>query len=169
MAIGNLGSAMTQLQGYIASEFNASATQAHNQGLSLLPSLVRMIASRADLSYTNLRVTFPALNTSADADVEAGAVGLIAVVAQGNTTGTEDQAVLLYETNTVTEGTTRYLVALNLDQSSTVFSTYMAVFPEPIPFAALSWSAVSNGADTDIEGTELADASSIRVMLVYGE
>jgi len=168
MAIGNLGSAMTQLQGYIASEFNASATRSHNQGLSLLPGLVRQIASRADLSYSNLRVTFPAFNSATEATVEAGAVGLIAVVAQGNTTGTEDQAVLTYEA-AVTEGTTRYTTALNLDQSSTVFSTYMAVYPEPIPMAALYWSAVSNGADTDIEGTELADVSSIKVMLVYAE
>jgi hypothetical protein len=170
MAVGNLGATLNQLQGYIASEFNASTVQAHNQGLSILPEMVRMIASRADLSEANLRVTAPRLfDGTNDVDVEAGACKLIAIVAQANTSQLEDGAVLLYETNTVTEGTTRHLLALNLDASATVFTTYMAVFPEPVPFTALSWSVVDNGTDGDIEGTTLGDASGVRVMLVYAE
>jgi hypothetical protein len=171
MAVGNLGSALTQLQGFIASEFNASSTQEHNQGLSLLPEIIRTIASRADLGDTNLRVTAPRLfDGTNDVTVETGAVHLIAVVAQANTSQLEDGAVLTYEA-AVTEGTTRYTTALNVDSSSTagVPRAFIAVYPEPIPMAALYWSVVDNGADTDIEGTTLGDASGMRVMLVYSE
>jgi hypothetical protein len=79
MAVGNLGATMNQIQGYIASEFNA----VHNQGLSIFPEMVQRIASRADLSEANLRVTAPLLvDGTNDVDVEAGACKLIGVVVQ---------------------------------------------------------------------------------------
>lgn len=169
MAIGNLGSALTQLQGYIASEFGATT---NNQGLSLLPEMVRTIASRADLTESYLRVTAPRLfDGTNDVDVESGAAKLIAVVAQTNASAAEDEAVLLYQTNTVTEGTTRYLAMVNCPAGGTSATAALtvAVYPEPIAFSALSWSVVDNGSDTDIESTTLGDANGTKVMLVYAE
>lgn len=171
MAVGNLGASMTLLEGYLAAEF-APATYNRNQGSALIPEMVRQIASRADLQYANLRVTKPILfDGTNDVDVESGAVGVIAVIAATNSSAAEDEAVLLYETNTVTEGTTRYTVALNVDAAGTTATGRMfyAIFPEPIPMAALSWSVVDNGSDTDIEGTVLGDANGTKVMLVYAE
>ena len=168
MAVGNLGSVMTQLQGYISSEFNA----VNNQGLALFPEMVRMVAARADLGETNLRVTAPRLfDGTNDVDVEAGAVKLIGIVAQSQTAQAEDAAVLVYETATVTEGTTRYVATLmvNAGGSAATREAQAVIFAEPVTCAALSWSVVDNGADTDIEGTTLGDADGVRVMFVYAE
>lgn len=162
MSLGNLGATMNQLEGYIASEFNT----VHNQGLSILPAVVRSIASRADLTESNLRVTAPQyFDGTNDVDVESGAVKLIAVVAMALSTLTEDGAVVLYETNTVTEGTTRYPFALEV----TAGKTTVVAFPEPHAMSALSWSVVDNGSDTDLEGTNLMEANLVKVMFVYAE
>jgi hypothetical protein len=169
MSLGNYGSVMAQLQGYIATEFGSAP---HNQGLSLFPQLVALVASRADLTDTNLRVAAPRLfDGTNDVDVEAGAVHLIGVVVQSLAAQAEDAAVLFYETNTVTEGTTRYVAAVMVNAGGTAATAeaQAVVFAEPIPMTALSWSVVDNGADTDIEGTTLGDASGVRVMVVYSE
>lgn len=166
MAVGNLGVVMNQLRGFLASEFRNTGINS-NQGMSILPEMVERIASRADLTESNLRVTAPKLfDGTNDVDVESGAVKLIAVVAAGvTTTLAEDSAVLFYETGTVTEGTTRYAAMLEVRPGE----TSVMVFPEPLPMAALSWSVVDNGSDGDIEGTTLSDASGTKVMLVYAE
>ena len=171
MAIGNLGSSLNLLEGYLASEF-ADSTYNRNQGSALLVDMVRQIASRADLTYSNLRVTGPRLfDGSADVDVESGAVGLIAIVAATNASQSEDVGVLVYETNTVTEGTTRHVAMLGVDAAGTTATgkMYYAVYPEPLALAALSWSVVDNGADGDLEGTGLGDANGVKVMFVYAE
>lgn len=171
MAVGNLGATITLLEGFLASEF-APATYNRNQGSAFIVDMVRQIASRADLTYSNLRVTAPVLfDGTNDVDVEAGAVGLIAVIAATNSASAEDEAVLTYETNTVVEGTTRYITMLNVDADGTTAGGRMfyAIYPEPIAMAALSWSVVDNGSDTDIEGTVLGDANGTKVMLVYAE
>lgn len=169
MAIGNLGSAMNLLEGYLSSEF-ADTTYNRNQGSALIPEMVRAIASRADLTYANLRVSPPTLNGATEQTLESGAVGVIALIAASNASQVEDAAVLLYEA-AVTEGTTRYTVALNIDAANTTATgkMYYAVFPEPIPMAALYVSAVDNGADADIEGTTLADVGGLKWMVVYAE
>jgi predicted transporter len=71
----------------------------------------------------------------------------------------------------VTEGTTRYVAMINVNAAGTAATreALAVVFPEPVPFAALSWSVVDNGADTDIEGTTLGDTSGVKVMIVYAE
>jgi len=168
MSVGNYGAVMNQIQGFIASEFGSPS----NQGLSLFPQLVAVVASRADLTESNLRVTAPRLfDGSADVDVESGAVKLIGVVVQSLAAQAEDAAVLLYETNTVTEGTTRYVAAVMVNAGGSVATAeaQAVVFAEPVPMAALSWSVIDNGADGDIEGTTLGDASGVRVMLVFAE
>ena len=169
MAIGNLGATMQLLEGFLASDF-APATYNRNQGSALIPEMVRMIASRADLTYTNLRVSPPTLNAATEQTIESGAVGVIALIAASNATQAEDAAVLLYEA-AVTEGTTRYCVALNVDAANTTATgtMYYAIFPQPIPMAALYVSAVDNGADGDIEGTGLADVGGIKWMVIYAE
>ena len=170
MAIGNLGVSMNLLEGFLASEF-AAGTYNRTQGTSLIPEMVRQVASRPDLTYTNLRVTAPRLFDGTNAvTVETGAVGLIAIIAGTNASAAEDEAVIVYEA-AVTEGTTRYVAMLNVDAAGSLATgkVYSVVFPEPIVMAALYWSVVDNGADTDIEGTTLGDASGTRVMLVYGE
>ena len=167
MAVGNLGTVMNVLEGFIAHEFLAPS----NQGISILPDMVRQIASRADLSETNLRVTAPQLfDGTNDVTVETTAVKVIAVVAQSLAAQVEDAAVLLYEA-AVTEGTTRYVAMVNVDAANTAATATLrvAVFPEPLPMASLYWSVVDNGADGDIEGTTLGDASGVRVMIVYAE
>ena len=171
MAIGNLGASMQLLEGYLASEF-APATYNRNQGSALLPDFIKQIASRADLTYTNLRVTRPVLfDGTNDVDVEAGAVGLIAIIAATNASQSEDVGVLVYETNTVTEGTTRHVEMLGVDAGGTTATGKMfyAVYPEPIALAALSWSVVDNGSDGDLESTGLGDANGVKVMFVYAE
>ena len=170
MAIGNLGASMQLLEGFLASEF-APATYNRNQGSALLPDFIKQIASRADLTYTNLRVTAPALfDGTNDVTVETGAVGLIAVIAATNASQSEDVGVLTYEA-AVTEGTTRYTTMLNVDAagSTATGKMFYAVYPQPIAMAALYWSVVDNGADGDLEGTGLGDASATKVMLVYAE
>lgn len=169
MAVGNLGASMQLLEGYLASEFSP-ATYNRNQGSALIPDMVRQIASRADLQYANLRVSAPVLNGATEQTLETGAVGVIALIAATNATQVEDAAVLLYEA-AVTEGTTRYTVALNVDAANTTATgrMYYAIFPQPIPMAALYVSAVDNGADTDIEGATLADVGGVKWMVVYAE
>lgn len=163
MAVGNLGAVKNLLEGFISHEFIASGAPL-NQGLSLLPEMVERIASRADLTYTNLRVTAPAVNTSADVDVEAGAVGLIAVVVQ-NDEATDQTAVVIYATNTVTEGTTDPLGGMYVAAAQT---TQVYVLPQPLALAALSWSA-SLGTTVGIEAGTLSTAGAVKVMLVYAE
>jgi len=167
MAIGNLGASLNQLQGFIASGFGAP----NNQGLSLVPEMVERIASRADLTESNIRVMPPRLFDGTNAvTLETTAVKLIAVIAQSLAAQVEDAAVLFYEA-AVTEGTTRYVAMINVDAANTAATARATavVFPEPIPMAALYWSVVDNGADGDIEGTTLGDASGVRVLVVYAE
>lgn len=163
MAIGNLGAVKNLLEGYISHEFITGSVPL-NQGLSLLPEMVERIASRADLTYTNLRVTKPIVNSANDVDVESGAVGLIAVVV-ANDEASNDTAVAIYATNTVTEGTTDPLGGLYFvgQQEVKVF-----VLPEPLPLAALSWSAMLGTQAGTAAGT-LSTAGTVRVMLVYAE
>lgn len=169
MAVGNLGSALTQLQGYIASEFNT----VNNQGLALVPDMVRMVASRADLTENSLRVTVPRFfDGTNDVDVESTAVKLIAVIGMSTASSAEDGMIVLYNNNTVTEGTTLFLAAVNVPGGGTLATARAVahVFAEPITFdTALSWSIVDNGSAGDIEGTSLGDANGIKVCLVYAE
>lgn len=170
MAIGNLGAVKNLLEGFIASEFGATSSDGAtafpvNQGLAILPEMVERIASRADLTESNLRVTAPRrFDGTNDVTVESGAVKVIAAVISSLSTESEDEALILYEA-AVTEGTTRYTLALNVNAGE----CSVAVFPEPIPMAALFWSVVDNGSDTDIEGTSLGTANATKVMLVYAE
>lgn len=167
MAIGNIGAPLTLLEGFLASEF-APATYKRNQGSALIVDMVRQIATRADLTYSNLRVSAPFVNTATEQTITAAACGLIALIAGTNVLQQEDAAVLVYEA-AVTEGTTRYVTALNVDAAAS-FATakmYYQIFPEPLPLAALYISAVDNGGDTDIEGTTLADAGGVKWMVVY--
>lgn len=162
MAIGNLGVVKNLLEGYVASEFTTFPT---TQGLAILPEMVERIASRADLTQANLRVTRPIVfDGTNEVTVETGAVVVIAAVISALSTESEDEALILYEA-APTEGTTRYTLALNVDAGKIA----VAVFPEPIPMAALYWSVVDNGSDGDIEGTSLGTASRTKVMLVYAE
>ncbi len=163
MSIGNLGVVKNLLEGYVASEFNTFPT---SQGLAMLPALVEtVVAGRADMTQANLRVTRPILfDGTNEVTVETGVVKVIAAVIASLSTESEDEALTLYEA-AVTEGTTRYTLALNVDPGAIAVS----VFPEPIPMAALYWSVVDNGSDTDIEGTSLGTANRTKVMLVYAE
>jgi hypothetical protein len=170
MSIGNLGASLNLLEGFLASEFDA-ATYNRTQGTAAIVDMVRQIASRADLTYSNLRVTAPALfDGTNEVTVETGAVGLIAIIAATNSSAAEDEAVLVYEA-AVTEGTTRFCAMLNVDAAGTTATgtMYSVVFPEPLAMAKLYWSVVDNGSDTDIEGTTLGDANGTKVMLVYAE
>jgi hypothetical protein len=171
MSVGNLGVSINQLEGFIASEFVGGSGYPTTQGLSLLPDMVRQIASRADLTEANLRVTPPRLfDGTNDVTVEAGACRLIAIVAQSNASQSEDVGVLVYEA-AVTEGTTRHVAMLNVDAGGSAATAKMAiaVYPEPVPLAALYWSVVDNGANGDLESTGLGDANGVKVMIVYAE
>jgi hypothetical protein len=168
MAVGNMGGVITQLEGYLASEF-APATYNRNQGSGLIVDMVRQIASRADLSYTALKVTPPVLfDGTNDVTVVAAPAALIGIVAATNASAAEDEAVIVYEA-TVTEGTTRYVAMLNVDAGGTTATgtMYYTIFPQPIPVLKLIWSVVDNGSDTDIEGSTLGDANGTKVMIIY--
>jgi hypothetical protein len=160
MAIGNMGAVLNLLQGFVASEFGDSARQ--NQGLSLLPEMVRQIASRAELTDANLRVSAPRLfDGSADIDIETGAVDLIAVVFDNTEAATNTPVI--YDETAVTEGTTVPRVKLSMAASS----LQVVVFPEPMPLAALAWSVLDG--DALDNASVLAAASSVRAMFVYSE
>lgn len=160
MSVGNLGSVMTQLQGYIASEFLTNS----NQGLSLFPRMCEMALTRADMTDANARVTVPALHDGInDVDVEAGAVHLVGIVAYNG--DTEVQTVYCYNTNLPIEGTSLFHAALILD----TLTAKALVFPEPIPMAALSWSVVQSDTPANQKGILLASPYTVRVMLVYTE
>jgi hypothetical protein len=160
MAIGNMGAVLNLIQGYVATGFEDTARQ--NQGLSLLPEIVRQIASRADLTYDNLRVYGPALfDGTNDVDIETGAVGLIAIVFDNTEAATNTPVV--FDDNAVTEGTTVPRVKFSMAASS----LQTLIFTEPLALAALSWSVLDG--DALDNASVLAAASSVRAMFIYAE
>lgn len=166
MSVSNYGVVLTQMQGFLASEFGLP----NNQGLSLFAAQVSEVLTRADITGT-AHVTAPALfDGTNDVDVSSAACHLVGVVGQTLAAAAEDEAILFYNTTTPTEGTTRYLALLNVPAGGTAATAraQAAVYPDPVAFGtALSWSVVDNGSDGDIEGTTLGDASGTRVMVVY--
>jgi len=160
MSVGNYGAVMHQLQGFIASEF---ALARSHQGLSYFPQLIQLVASDASLAEANLRVTAPRFfDGTNDVDVEAGAVRLLGIVVDN--TEAASNALVIYETNTVTEGTTDIELYLELDASE----ARAIVIPGGLPLAALSWSA-TDGGNAAMEAGTLSAANSLKVMLVYAE
>lgn len=173
MSAGNWGVVEHLIQGFLASSFLPGTTAKSDQGASASVFLdaIRLVATRADLTQANIKVAAPVLfDGTNDVDVSAAACVLLGVVAQSNASLAEDALILFYNTATPTEGTTRYYAAVPVagGSSQATSSITSAVFTTPVPFStALSWSAVDNGSDADIEGTSLADASSVKVMVVY--
>jgi hypothetical protein len=151
---------MNLLEGFISSEFNSARG---NQGVALFPRLVQEVLARADMTELNARVTAPRLfDGTNDVDVEDGAVRLVGIVVDN--TEAADNALTLYDSNTVTEGTTDPTLILEVPASSML----AVVFSQPISMAALSWSATDAGT-TAIEAGTLAAANSLEVLFVYVE
>lgn len=173
MSAGNWGVVEHLVQGFLASEFLPGTTSASDQGASASQFLdaLRLVATRADLTQANIKVAAPQLfDGTNDVDVSTSACVLLGVVAQTNSSAAEDEAVLFYNTNTPTEGTTRYLAMVNVPAggSQATSSIQAVVYMRPVTFdTALTWSVVDNGADGDIEGTTLGDANGTKVMVVY--
>lgn len=160
MSIGNLGGVMNQIEGFIASEF---LTSRNHQGLAMFPALIREVATQANLTESNLRVTAPQLfDGTNDVDVESGTVRLFGVVLDNSEAA--DNAFVVYETNTVTEGTTDPKLIIEVPASTAM----AVVIPGGVVLDALSWS-VTDAGTTAIEAGTLAAANSVKVMLVYAE
>jgi len=167
MAAGNVGTAITLLEGFLASDFGSTYIQ--SQGMALLPDLVRQVASRADISSSlNLHVMEPTLFVSTDLNVNATACQLVALVGASIGTTQIQSAVLAYDANTVVEGTTIYYAMLHLPDGDTSPSFGATVFLDPIGFATgLRLSVTDNVTAGNIEGTGLGTASVTKVMAVY--
>lgn len=173
MSAGNWGAVETLIQGFLASEFLPGTTSAGDQGATASQFLaaVRNVATRADLTQANIKIAAPQLfDGTNDVDVSSAACILLGVVAQSNSTESEDEMVTFYNTTSPTEGTTRPLAYLGVPAGSSQATSRLTsvVFTTPVVFdTALSWSVVDNGSDTDIEGTSLGTANGVKVMVVY--
>lgn len=161
MAIGNLGAVQNLLQGYAASGFSKVRS---NQGLSLLPWMVTQIASRAELTYTNLRVSAPMVNAAAEIVLESGAVGLIALVID-NAEAANATTVYAYPSATVTEGGQLFSAGVLVAAGQ----MHVAVFPEPIPMAALSLQAIQSDSAVNQEAGTVSTAGAVTILAVYAE
>jgi hypothetical protein len=160
MSVGNIGGVMNQLEGFLATEY---ANSRNHQGLAIFPGLIREVVTQANLTEANLRCTAPRLfDGTNDVDVEAAAVRLFGIVIDN--TEAADNALIVYETNTVTEGTTDPKLVVEVPSSSAL----ALVIPGGVALDALSWSACDGGT-VAIEAGTLAAASSLKVMLVYAE
>lgn len=158
MAYSNVGATINQLQGLVATAFGDSARQ--NQGLSLLPEIVRQIATRAELDSTlNLRVSAVGLfdNTN-HFEVSTTPAVLIASVFD-NTEAAANTPVIYDESPT--EGTTVPRVALSMAASKLDVTVYL----DPISMTDLYWSVIDGDALTN--SSTLAAANSVRGFLVY--
>jgi hypothetical protein len=177
MSLGNYGATKNLIQGLLTDpeEENriggVAALFPDNQGVAMFPDLVMEVAARADLDPSkNLRVRIALFDGTNDVDVSTTPALLLGVVAWTNANAAEDEAVLFYNTNTPTEGTTRYLAMVNVPAGGTAATARAAavVYAEPVVFdTALTFSVVDNGADGDIEGSTLGDASGTKVLVVY--
>ncbi len=179
MSAGNWGVVRNLIEGFLASSFNKDTngvpvtTNPSDQGASASVFLdqIRLVATRANLAATNIKVAAPKwFDGTNDNVVVSSAALLLGVVAMTVTAAAEDEAVLFYNSATPTEGTTRYLAMLNVPAGGTAATARMAsvVYSTPVVFdTALDWSVVDNGADGDIEGTTLGDANGTLVMVVY--
>lgn len=179
MSAGNWGVVEHLIQGFLASSFNKDSngvpvtTNPSDQGAtaSIFLDQIRLVATRADLTQANIKVAAPQwFDGTNDVDVSTSACVLLGAVAMTNATNAEDAFITFYNTNTPTEGTTRYLAGFNVPAGGTAATAKIqaVVYPVPVAFdTALTWSAVDNGSDTDIEGTALADANGVLVMVVY--
>lgn len=179
MSAGNWGTVEHLIQGFLASSFNKDSngvpvsTNPSDQGVtaSIFLDAVRLVATRADLSQANIKVAAPVWFGSAEVLAYTGAAVLIGAVAMTTSGTAEDEAVLFYDTaSAVTEGTDKFISALFVGAGGSAATAKIAsvVFPTPVPFATgITWSVVDNGSAGDIEGTALADATTVLVMLVY--
>lgn len=173
MSAGNWGAVENLIQGFLASEFLPGTTSVGDQGASasVFLAALRQVATRADLTYANIKVAAPQLfDGTNDVDVSSSACALLGVVAQSNSSESEDEMVTFYNTASPTEGTTRPLAYLGVGAGSSQATAKIAaaVWCVPVPFStALSWSVVDNGSDADIEGTSLGTANGVKVMVVY--
>ena len=159
MALGNLGAVRNLLDNFVATTYVGARS---HQGVALFPELCARVATRADLTYTNLRVYGPdTFDGTNDVDIEAGAVGLIGVLIDN--TEAAINALVIYNTATVTEGTTDPKLVITVPASSML----AVVFPEPVALAAFSYSAIDG--DQTAGGTTLAAASSLISTFVYCE
>jgi hypothetical protein len=160
MSVGNLGAVMNQIEGFVATEY---ANARNHQGVALFPQLIQLVASQADLTEANLRATAPRnFDGTNDVDVETGAVRLLGIVCDNSEAA--DNALTVYETATVTEGTTDPKLIVEVPASTAV----AVVFPGGIALSALAWSA-TDGGTVAIEAGTLAAANSLKPMFVYAE
>lgn len=179
MSAGNWGTVEHLVSGFLASEFTKDSngvpvsTNPSDQGAtqSIFMDAIRLVATRADLTEANIKVMAPKWFGTAEVLAYTGAAKLLGVVAMTNSTCAEDAAVLFYDTaSAVTEGTDKFISAVFVGAGGTAATAKIAsvVFTTPIPFATgITYSAVDNGSAGDIEGTSLADANGLLVMLVY--
>ena len=159
MSVGNAGAVKNLLEGIVATEYVGTRS---NQGVALFPEMVYRILTRSDLTEANARVWGPKLfDGTNDEDVESGAVRLIGILVD-NTEAAEN-AICIYSTATVVEGTTDPEFVGAVDASE--MQAY--VFMEPENYAALSWSAIDG--DQTAGGTTLSAANSVKVTRVYVE
>lgn len=173
MSVGNYGAAKNLLQGLVATEFIGSTLnpQGGGQGVAMFPELIERIAAQSHFTEANLKVYGPALfDGTNDVTVTSSAAKLLGLIVASTSAQAEDAAVLIYEA-AVTEGTTRYVAMVNVNAaaSQATAEAVALVFPQPVPCAQIRWSAVDNGADGDIEGTTLADANGVKVLIVYAQ
>jgi hypothetical protein len=177
MSLGNWGVVKNQIEGLGASEpefedrLAGTETWGRNQGTASFLSALDGIATRADLDPSkDIKVRVALFDGVNDVDISTTPALLLGAMAWTNATQSEDVAVLFYNTNTPTEGTTRYLASFMVGAGGTAATAKSSsvVYTEPVEFTtALTFSVVDNGADGDIEAAGLGDASGVKVLIVY--
>jgi hypothetical protein len=163
MSLGNMDARLHQIQALVGLNAAglggfASANARQNQGIALVPDLVRDIASQANLpSSMNLLVSLPVINSAASVTVTSSPAKLIAVIVDNNDSART--IIQLFNTTSVTAGTTVELQDLSVGIG--VMAAFL--FPDCPDFSvALAWEAT-----TAAHGSVRSTAAKVTVAVVY--
>lgn len=157
MSLDFVGWVKNRVEGFVASEFNARATQ----GVALFPGLAFEVLSRADLVGT-AAMTAPLANATTATGVETNAVGAKIVGAVVDNSGA-GKAVVHFFDAAPTLGTTEPVGAVVVPAGK----SGVVLFPEPVAADRLYWEATTTFLPGG--GYTRSAAGSVRVMLVYAK
>lgn len=160
--MANFASVANVLEGIINNQLTFAR---HNQGIWEWYNALSRIMSANRFSGTPRVVSSAVIGGTgaADVDIEAGAVRLFGVLAD-NSMAAEDAYVLLYNTATVTEGTTDTLGALWVARAT--IGTY--VFCDGIAFDTAFTASGSIGTEAGLEAGTL-NTTAMTAVFVYTE
>lgn len=169
MAYGNVAAVQNLLEGVIGTDLANTGTtnQARsNQGVAMLPQLLRQVATRADFANTaNLKIYTSFLgNTTATIAIESVATQGVLAIAWDNSDSV-DGYLVVYGTAAGTIGTTQQAITLYMKTAT----QGCVVFPQPQSVGptntGLGWNVTTNVTP----GATASTASKVSVVIVYAK